>query len=575
MGKRGNGHAGDAGKVALYMRVSGEEQARRESIGTQEAFLTDYCKLYGFEIGGVYKDVAVSGTIPVHERPSGFEMLQQAERGAFDTVLLYKLDRIGRKLVVVVDAHDRLEEADVAMRSATEPLDTSNPAGRLIFQMLASFAEFERATIAERVGEGVRRSFKSGKRVGCIPYGYDIAETGEFVVVEEEAARVREIFANIAEGGTLYSEATRLNAEGVPSPGRKYRGKPRKHGDTWGHASIRNFIHQTAYTGAHVVNTARGPVEREVPAIITPELGQAAVARLEENKRYSGGRPKNKYLLRGIIKCGCCNVNYTGFPGRVGNKTKDPYLYVRYACTRWRERYKRGWLHLDCPPVNAAELETLVWDDIRSFAEDPGDALDRAVEQMAERVQADGLEERRESLAKRLAQTQAEKSKYVKLYAQGSLEEEELDVHLADAGNRIANLKLLAESVEADIAHKQQDYIATQDAALWLASLRDGLDALEEDTEEAFLKRRELVKLLVERITVGRAENGQCKIDVVYKFRPPEPGEVAELRAVGNTLGLRTGRKKKRPRRQGGSTAWRASHRTPRPTFGRCWRRSG
>ena len=229
-------------------------------------------------------------------------------------------------------------------------------------------------------------------------------------------------------------------------------------------------------------------------------------------------------------------MNYTGFPGRVRNKTNDPYLYVRYACTRWRERYKRGWLHLDCPPVNAAELETLVWDDIRSFAEDPGDALDRAVEQMAERVQADGLEERRESLAKRLAQTQAEKSKYVKLYAQGSLEEEELDVHLADVGNRIANLRLLVESVEADIAHKQQDYIATQNAALWLASLRDGLDALEEDTEEAFLKRRELVKLLVERITVNRAENKQTMINILYKFRPPEPRAAAQLHAVGNTL---------------------------------------
>jgi hypothetical protein len=54
------------------------------------------------------------------------------------------------------------------------------------------------------------------------------------------------------------------------------------------------------------------------------------------------------------------------------------------------------------------------------------------------------------------------------------------------------------ESVEADIAHRQQDYIAAQDAALWVASLRDGLEALEEETEEAFLQRRELVKLLVE-----------------------------------------------------------------------------
>jgi site-specific DNA recombinase len=312
-----NGHNGSTGKVALYMRVSGEEQARRESIGTQEAFLTDYCNLYGFEVAGVYKDVAISGTVPVPERPAGFEMLEEAKRGNIDTVLLYKLDRIGRKLVVVVDAHDRLEEAGVAMRSATEPIDTSTPAGRLIFQMLASFAEFERETIAERVREGVRRSLKDGKRFGMIPYGYDITETGEFVVVEEEAARVREIFTNIAAGGTLYSEAARLNAEGIPAPGRKYRGKPRKPGDTWGHASIRNFIHQSAYTGLHAVNTKGGQLNRKVPAIVPEEIARAARARLAENKLYSGGRPKNKYLLRGLIKCGCCDVNYTGFPGRV------------------------------------------------------------------------------------------------------------------------------------------------------------------------------------------------------------------------------------------------------------------
>jgi hypothetical protein len=66
--------------------------------------------------------------------------------------------------------------------------------------------------------------------------------------------------------------------------------------------------------------------------------------------------------------------------------------------------------------------------------------------------------------------------------------------------------------------------------------LRDGLEALEEDTEEAFLKRRELVKLLVERITISGGEDGQVKIDIVYKFRPPEPEEDAELCAVGNTL---------------------------------------
>ncbi len=66
--------------------------------------------------------------------------------------------------------------------------------------------------------------------------------------------------------------------------------------------------------------------------------------------------------------------------------------------------------------------------------------------------------------------------------------------------------------------------------------MRDGLEVLQEDTEAAFLKRRELVKLLVERITISGGEDRQVKIDITYKFCPPEPEEGGELCAVGNTL---------------------------------------
>ena len=123
--------------VALHMRVSSEEQKTKQSIGTQDDFLKSYCDLYGLEAAAVYKDEAVSGTVPVRNHPEGARLLADAEAGAFNTVLVYKLDRIGRSLLVVVDAHDRLGEAGVALRSATEPIDTSTAAGRLIFQMLA------------------------------------------------------------------------------------------------------------------------------------------------------------------------------------------------------------------------------------------------------------------------------------------------------------------------------------------------------------------------------------------------------------------------------------------------------
>ena len=212
----GHGSSGATERIALYLRVSSEEQRNRETIEIQREFLEQYCGLYELEVAGIYKDDGISGTIPLHERPDGRRLIVDAKAGEFQTVLVSKLDRLGRTLLVIVDAHDRLQEAGVALRSGREPIDTSNPSGRLIFQMLASFAEYERETIRERTQAGQRRAFKNGRQMGAIPYGYDITQNNSFVVVEEEAHIVRQIIANIAAGATLYSEAKRLNDEGEP-----------------------------------------------------------------------------------------------------------------------------------------------------------------------------------------------------------------------------------------------------------------------------------------------------------------------------------------------------------------------
>src|ERR687896_1521697 len=135
----GHGSSGATERVALYLRVSTDEQRDRETIEIQGDFLEQYRNLYELEVAGIYKDDGVSGTIPLHERPEGRRLLQDAKAGKFGTLLVYRLDRLGRSLLVTVDAHDRLHACGVALKSATEPIDTSNPSGRLIFQMLASF----------------------------------------------------------------------------------------------------------------------------------------------------------------------------------------------------------------------------------------------------------------------------------------------------------------------------------------------------------------------------------------------------------------------------------------------------
>ena len=109
----------------------------------------------------------------------------------------------------------------------------------------------------------------------------------------------------------------------------------------------------------------------------------------------------------------------------------------------------------------------------------------------------------------------------MKLYASGHLDEEELETHLLDLKNRISNLKMLKESVEADLAREEQDAAAERSTAMWLMSLRGNLEVLEKDTNEAWHGRRELVEQLVEQVTVSRTEDGRAKVDITYKFAPP------------------------------------------------------
>src|SRR5215204_4231941 len=92
----GHGSSGAAERIALYLRVSSEEQRNRETIEIQREFLEQYCGLYELEVAGIYKDDGISGTIPLHERPDGRRLLQDAREGKVQMVLVYRLDRLGR-----------------------------------------------------------------------------------------------------------------------------------------------------------------------------------------------------------------------------------------------------------------------------------------------------------------------------------------------------------------------------------------------------------------------------------------------------------------------------------------------
>src|SRR5262245_11375888 len=301
--------------------------------------LRTLARAYGWDVAGEYVDDGVSGTIPLEERPQGARLLADARAGRFAEVVSYRLDRLGRSLRALLDAHDALERAGVTIRSATEPFDTSAPLGKFLFQLLGSLAELERSTITERMTMGRDRVAREGRWIcSSVPFGYDLDEAGRLVPSQRligepamaEAAVVRDVFERVAVGASLVQECRRLNALGV-TPVRRYAGGRINESATWFPSRLSKMIRGTLYTGSYVLNSRNGRVDGEAPPLVTDELAEAARAALKRNLRRPKGRTTRTYLLRGLMVCGCCGLYYGGAVVGPRRPTHAPYHYYRCA----------------------------------------------------------------------------------------------------------------------------------------------------------------------------------------------------------------------------------------------------
>jgi Recombinase zinc beta ribbon domain len=256
---------------------------------------------------------------------------------------------------------------------------------------------------------------------------------------------------------------------------------------------------------------------------------------LVKNKSRAGELRKNgrKYLLSGFIRCGVCGYACNGSTStsRVSGGTKK---YSYYGCASNRADPGVGAPPHRAPSIAADWIEDLVWTEVRAFLENPGVVLERLrFEGIDTDASLDELETRRDDLTRRLAAKNAEKDRYVRTYAQGHISEEELADYMADIKNQVSNLKLLISSVEDDLVSLGASRLEVQSAAEWLSALREGVSEVEAHTPEAFQKRRELVRLLVEGITTDRDENGHPRVEITYRFGPPT--EETFVSSVRNT----------------------------------------
>lgn len=151
------------GRVALYARVSTNKD---QSVDTQLFALRDWAVSRGHEVVAEYTDEGISGAKSRDKRPALDAMMKDASRGKFDMVAATALDRLGRSLQHLVGMVAELDALRVGLFVQNMALDTSTPVGRLMFNMVGAFAEFERGLIRERTLLGLERARRRGSRLG-------------------------------------------------------------------------------------------------------------------------------------------------------------------------------------------------------------------------------------------------------------------------------------------------------------------------------------------------------------------------------------------------------------------------
>jgi site-specific DNA recombinase len=333
----------DPDKVAIYIRWSTDDQGQGTTLQTQLERCRHYLASQGWQFRDdlVYIDDGFSGGT-LH-RPALTRLRADVDAGRVECVVVYKIDRLSRSVVDIVDLVLREWEGRCFVKSTTEDVNTVTPAGKMFFYMLISFAEYERSLIRERTLGGKRKRAEQGLNPGFRPpFGYTRgAGPGTLRVVPDEAAGVRQVFARYLQGEGAAQIAARLGAAGALRRGR-----------AWTTLAVRRTLANPLYAGILRYGTLETP--NAVPPLVEPSVWAEVQALLGARGRKTGGRRPtySSYLLSGLARCQC------GAP--VQGKRAGRHAY--YVCTA---RKREGRTACAAPHLPVARVEAVVADQVR------------------------------------------------------------------------------------------------------------------------------------------------------------------------------------------------------------------
>jgi site-specific DNA recombinase len=417
------------------------------------------------------------------DRPALQRLLADVEAGQIDCVVIYKLDRLSRSLLDFARIIGVLEKHHVAFVSITQQFNSATSMGRLVLNVLLSFAQFEREIISERTRDKIAATRRKGKWSGGLPIlGYGVnPQVLRLVVNPKEAARVRAIFDLYLQHQGLLPVVRELERRGWRTKAWVTRKERRMGGNPFTKTNLHKLLTNATYAGKlrYKAELHNG----EHAAIVDPVKWQKVQELLKRNRHQgSTERIGSGAILKGLLHCRPCGCAMTPTHATKGGKR-----YRYYVCS---SAQKRGYDHCPSQSIPAGQMERIVVEQISKVGQDP------------------------ERLKKILAE--ASKQQHIRLAALESDRrrlERELKIltdSLAQGNGARDNGKQPAsgfETIRENIGHLERRLAENQEQTLALQQPLEVeeaarvLAALEQEFEELpVIEQVRLIKLMVQRV---------------------------------------------------------------------------
>ena len=480
-------------RCAIYTRKSTEEGLEQEfnSLDAQRESAQAFVRSQTHEgwtcLPERYDDGGFTGGNM--DRPALRRLLVDIEAGKIDCVIVYKVDRLSRSLLDFARMMEMFDKARVSFVSVTQQFNTATSMGRLVLNVLLSFAQFEREIIAERTRDKMAATRRKGKWSGGMPVlGYDLDPRGRRLHVnDEEAARVRAIFALYLEHQALLPVVQELARRGWAGKRWQTRdGRPRG-GRPFDKTSLYRLLTNVLYSGQ--VRYKDEIHDGEQPALIDADTFGRVQALLRSHGPEVGPPSLQRFsaLLKGLLRCRPCDCAMT--PSHTTRKGGLRYRY--YTCIHAQ---KNGWQSCPSKSIPAQPIEQLVIEQIQRLGRDPL-VLEQMLMQLRQQDEARVAEweNERVALERDLLRGQSEVRKLLAEVGSGESS--------GTAVTRLAELQARLAQIERRLARLRGQMESLQQERLNEVAAKEVLSGLVPAWESMTLdEQARVVRLLVSRV---------------------------------------------------------------------------